>query len=182
MVKHLRQQTVIINLLTKIASVKQHAALVFGDTTSILRQGLDAIKKDIKNNKVPPRQFQEYLYNLNRTAASRSTTISQECVVGYIMQSGQGEITPYGIDDEFYMLPFLSRMMCERIAGFELKVDSSGKQLPLKWIGLSFNKSQQNALPDSLAFMAVIRNAERPVMIGEEAQVANFYDISKFRK
>ena len=74
----------------------------------------------------------ELLAQVNRAAARRSPTISEQCLVGQLVPTGRGVIVPYGIDPEAeYMPGFVKRLLeAQGVDTLQLKTDAEG--VPLK--------------------------------------------------
>jgi len=74
----------------------------------------------------------DLLARVNRAAAGRSPTISEQCLVGQLVPAGRGVIVPYGINPEAgYMPGFVKRLLAAQgVDNLLLKTDAQG--IPLK--------------------------------------------------
>lgn len=134
---------------------------VIGDTRDITTEQRNSLKRLLIQKK-HPREIQAALAEVNASAARARdlSFISPECVTGYLLPTGDGEITPHGINDRVAYIPgFVNRHFdIGGIDGFSVRMDERGQPLPPRWVGMSM-KVQQNVVVN----MHAIRNVKEPI-------------------
>jgi len=143
----------------KLAEVR-----VAGDVNAVLKEERHLLELLLQRN--TDRQIiRTTLADINAKASKRTTSISQECVTGYLLPSGALELGPHGISDqESYLPSFVIRDLVKNgIIGFEHKYDEHGKPLPPRWIGMTA-RIQGNPNNDATVILLhVIRNVGEPI-------------------
>src|ERR1051325_8710842 len=134
---------------------------VFGDRGAVTE--LERIELTGRLSKLP--EDLEVVADVNRVASSRSKLISEPCVVGAIMPTGEGWICPFGIDPESeYMPNFVLRGSSQPLP-LKPKVDANGNPLKMGWVQSACKTHPLNGMP-VCAVTHEIRNADGPPAAG----------------
>jgi hypothetical protein len=102
--------------------------------------------------------------NVSAAGVSQHKTISDQCVTGFLLPTGLGEIKPHGIPNGVEYLPgFVKRqLLANSLNGFKLKLGEDGKTLPPIWRGMTF-RLQGEGKNAVVAAMHAIGNVSEPM-------------------
>jgi hypothetical protein len=150
-----------------------------GDATAVL----DAERLRLLamlSKRVAPTQVQLAMAETNMAAASRSFSISPECVTGFLLASGAAEITPHGIKAGVEYLPsFVKRQLsASGVTGFRRKFDDTGVPLAPQWVGMTAKVENRPGRPWAVGIMHAVRNVMEPVGGTPPSGTAAFWKVA----
>lgn len=154
-------------------------SFVPGGTLTGLNSELTRLK-GLLRDRTAARTLAEEIAATNLLASGLSSTISKECVTGFLLASGRGEITPHAIPEgEEYLPGFVKRQAAKGgIAGFIPKRDESGAVLPLRWVGMSSTVVNERGKPWAVAPLHVFRNCDGFVPGKADPNIHTFWKVA----
>lgn len=155
---------------------KKEIVGVFGDTQSVSKAEQSIVLKKLALNHLTLNDLAE----INKNAATRSKSVSRQCVAGRIQASGNGEITPFGIDDgDEYMPNFVMDSLAQTgITAFKLKTDSSGAPLKPRWKGMTLKVQGKIGRGAIFAGIHVFANISEPIKENDGDGTQVFWKIA----
>jgi hypothetical protein len=130
----------------------------FGDRNAAGAIDRNAIEELVR--KEPHRNVMPEIGGLNRTVSG--DTISKECVVGYVLPTGEIQIAPAGRWPGYmprFVLDLLYRMGIRELIP---KLGPDGQPLQPFWVGTSYKNGTLNGI-DSLVALPILANVEQPI-------------------
>ena len=97
---------------------------------------------------------------LNAKASGPNSTVSRECVVGYLLPSGDGQILPFveGKVEEYFPDFVIRLLRAHGVVGYEPKTDEHGKPLAAGFVGMTLRLEKSGSRNAFLAQMMAFRN------------------------
>ncbi len=114
---------------------------VFGDPDSVLEKERLSLRDILSKNHADDAMYgMGFLADVNKKAATRGTTISEACVVGRLLPTGEGHMRAFGIDPDLeYMPNFVRRQFAVGgVVDFKPKTDDQGQPLKPAWVQMGF--------------------------------------------
>lgn len=158
---------------------KEPRAFVPGGTPVGLASELERLKS-LLGSGTPPRAISNAMAEANRAASDLSQTISKECVTGFLLASGAGEITPHAIPEgRAYVPSFVQRQLVRSgVAGFTPKYDENGVALPPRWVGMTAKVENQRGKPWAVGWLHAMRNVAAPIGGKPDPGVQAFWKVA----
>ena len=146
---------------------KQPEVRIAGDINAVTAADKEYLKLLLQQN-ADHEVIRKNLALVNTKASQRSALISQECVIGYIIPSGEAQISPYGIGDHvLYMPKFVIRdFKKDGIVGFVPKIDEQGNPLLPGWVGMTARIQGGQNRDAIVGVIHALRNVSEPVSNG----------------
>jgi hypothetical protein len=140
------------------------------------RVRLERLLQASSSRRLVPHLIRQAVAEVNANVARRSRgSISQECVIGYLLRSGSAAIGAHGLPENAACFPDWVRRDLERggVVGFEPVAHQRGNSVPAQW-----KETTTTILNGTIVRIHEIANTGKPILDG--AQRPEHSPMSKF--
>jgi hypothetical protein len=117
---------------------KETYVKIAGDIEAVLPEEIKRLKTMLRKN-FGSRDVENAMAEINAAVATRTTTVSRQCVTGSLLASGSAAVVPHSIDEGREYLPeFVKRHLAANgILGYKHKFDEDGNTLLPRWVQMA---------------------------------------------